>query len=144
MRMIFFFDKSCRKCGGETILRPFSIKSKLRISLDQQSKVLYSWFLLYAKLRSIEIYWKLSCRPLDFISYKAFLKNKKRSRTSFFDPFSAWFLKTNNFCIIFYYLTKFYCLVTFTSWDIGQYVCCSCLLTRLWRHKFQHQTYLSN
>ena len=42
--------------GGETISKPFSKKSKLSISLDQFSKVLYSWFLLYAKLRSIEIY----------------------------------------------------------------------------------------
>ena len=27
--------------------------------------------------------------------------------------------------VIFYYLTKFHCLITFTSCDIGQYVHCS-------------------
>ena len=48
-------EKSYIKCGGETIPRPFSKKSKLSISLDQKSKVLYSLFLLYSKLRTIEI-----------------------------------------------------------------------------------------
>ena len=39
-----FLEKSYTKCGGETIPRPFSEKSKLSISLDQQSKVLYNLF----------------------------------------------------------------------------------------------------
>ena len=30
-----FPEKSCPKCDGETIPRPFSKKSKLNISLDQ-------------------------------------------------------------------------------------------------------------
>ena len=34
MRNIFL-EKSCKKCGGETIPRPFSKKSKWSISLDQ-------------------------------------------------------------------------------------------------------------
>ena len=53
-----FLEKSCTKCSGESSRRPFSGKSKLRISLDQQSKVLYSLFLLYPKLRAkyIKIY----------------------------------------------------------------------------------------
>ena len=42
--------------SGETIYRPFSKKSKLSISLDQQSEVLYSLFLFYVNLRTIEIY----------------------------------------------------------------------------------------
>ena len=50
-----FLEKSYTKCGGETSPRPFSEKLKLGISLDQFSKVLYSLFLLYAKLRAIEI-----------------------------------------------------------------------------------------
>ena len=33
MRNIFF-EKSYKKCGGETIPRPFSKESKLSISLD--------------------------------------------------------------------------------------------------------------
>ena len=31
----FFLEKSYKKCGGETIPRPFSKKSKLSISQDQ-------------------------------------------------------------------------------------------------------------
>ena len=45
MRNIFL-EKSFTKCGGETIPGPFSKKSKLSVSLDQYSKVLYSLFLL--------------------------------------------------------------------------------------------------
>ena len=42
------------KCGRETIPRPFSKKSKLSISLDQYSEVLYILFSLFAKLRTTE------------------------------------------------------------------------------------------
>ena len=55
MRNIFR-KKSPTKCGGETSPRHFSGKLKLRISLDQEPKVLYSLFLLYAKLRAIEVH----------------------------------------------------------------------------------------
>ena len=43
-----------------------------------------------------------------------------------------------------YELTKFHCLNVFTSRDIGQYVYCNYLLTRLWCHKFWNFTYLFN
>ena len=49
-------EKSYTKCDGETSSRPFSEKLKLSISLDQESKVLYSLFLLYAMLSAIETY----------------------------------------------------------------------------------------
>ena len=45
------------------------------------------------------------------------------------------FSQKNASYIIFYQLTKFYCLIAFTSRDIGQYVFQNWLLTRLWRHK---------
>ena len=51
-----FLEKSYTKYGGETSPRPFSEKLKLRISLDQESEVLYSLLLLYGKLMAIEIY----------------------------------------------------------------------------------------
>ena len=51
-----FLEKSCAKCGGEASPRPFSEKLKLSISLDPQSKVLYSLLSLYGKLRAIKIY----------------------------------------------------------------------------------------
>ena len=47
---------------------PFLKKTKLSISMDQYSKVLFSLFLLYANQNIL----KLSCRPLAFTSYKAF------------------------------------------------------------------------
>ena len=47
MRNIFL-EKSYTKYGEETSPRPFSKTSKLSISLDQHSKVLYSLFLLYS------------------------------------------------------------------------------------------------
>ena len=50
-----FLEKSYAKYGGETIPRPFSKKSKLNISLDPGSKVLYIFFLLYAKPKPIDI-----------------------------------------------------------------------------------------
>ena len=50
------FEKLYRKCVGETIPRLFSKKSKLSISLNQNSKVLCSLFISYAELTAIEIY----------------------------------------------------------------------------------------
>ena len=51
-----FLEKPYTNYDGETISRPFSEKLKLSISLDQWYKVLYSLFLLYTKLRTIEIH----------------------------------------------------------------------------------------
>ena len=50
-----FVGKSYTKCAGEAIPRPLSKKSNLSISLDQQSKFLNSFFLLYANLGAIDI-----------------------------------------------------------------------------------------
>ena len=49
-----FLEKSCTKFDRETIPRTFSKKTKLSISLDQYSTVLYILFLLFAKLRTIK------------------------------------------------------------------------------------------
>ena len=51
-----FLEKSYKNCVGGTIPRPLSKKSKLSINVDQLPKVLYSLSLLYARLRTIEIY----------------------------------------------------------------------------------------
>ena len=42
-----FLEKSYTKYGEETSLIPFSEKLKLSIPLDQQSKVLYNFFIVY-------------------------------------------------------------------------------------------------
>ena len=49
-------EKLYTKCDGETIHKPFSTKSKLSMFLYKLSKVLCNLFLLYAKLRTMEIY----------------------------------------------------------------------------------------
>ena len=54
MRNIFL-KKSYTKSGGETILGLF-FKKSMSISLGQQSKILYSFFALYAKFGAIKIY----------------------------------------------------------------------------------------
>ena len=54
-----FLENSYTKCGGETIPRPFSEKTKLSISKDIETKL----------------------RLLAFTSHKAFSKNKKWSGT---------------------------------------------------------------
>ena len=55
MRNIFL-ETSYTKCGVETSPRHFSKISKLSISPDQQSKVLYRLILLYAMSGNIKIY----------------------------------------------------------------------------------------
>ena len=50
MRSIFL-EKSYIKCGEKTSPRPFSKKSKLIITLDKQSEVLYNLFLLYVQVK---------------------------------------------------------------------------------------------
>ena len=85
--------------------------------------IFYSYF---CQVDDYRRWLKLSCRPLAFTSNKAFLKNKKRSGTSLHASLSAWFWKKNISVVIFYYLTKFQCLVVFASWYIGQYVYCNC------------------
>ena len=55
MRNIFL-ENSYTKYGREAIPRPFSKKSKLSVSLDQWSEILYFLFIFYVKLWIIEIY----------------------------------------------------------------------------------------
>ena len=125
-----FLEKSHTKCGGETIPRLFSKKSKLSMSLNRYSKrqiYLYIYLFIYfvsivCQVEDYRKWLKLSCRPPGFTSYKGFLTNKKKSGTSFPASFSAWLLNI------------FQCLIAFTSWDIGQCVHYHCLVTRLWRH----------
>ena len=74
MRNIFF-KESCAKCGRETSSRPFLKKSKLSISLDQQSEVSYSLFLLYVQDENHqnrnETKVLSTAEACTFISYKA-------------------------------------------------------------------------
>ena len=116
-----FLTKSYTKCGGETILRPFFKISKLSISGSRVQSFIQFAFIV-CQVEGYRNILKLSLQTIAFTSYKAFLKNEKRSRTCLPASFSAWFLKRNISLVIIYYLSKFHCQVAFTSWDIGQYV----------------------
>ena len=140
----FFLEKSYTKCSGENIPYTLFWKTKIEKISGLIVKSLIQFVFIVCKAEDYRDILKLSCKLLAFIAYKAFLKNKKRSGTSFTASFSAYFLKKNNSLVMFHYLIKFHYLVAFTSWDIGQYVCCNWLLTRLWRQKSWNNTYLSN
>ena len=75
---------------------------------------------------------KLSCRPLLLPHIKLLQKQKKKAETRLPASFSVWFLNKNISLVVFYYLTKFYFLVVFASWDIGQYAYYNSLLIK-WR-----------
>ena len=49
-------EKSYTKCGGETIPRPFSKKSKLSIFLDRQLEILQICYYFMSKSRSTKIF----------------------------------------------------------------------------------------
>ena len=52
-----FLEKSCTKCVGEASSGPFHKKSKFSISLDQQSEMISSLFLLCVQ---VEVYQTIS------------------------------------------------------------------------------------
>ena len=80
-----------------------------------------------------KLYKILDCWCRDMLNFDSLEKCLNKFSTTF----CVWFSKKNIFHVIFYQLTKFHCLIAFTSWNIGQYVYCSCLLTRVWRHNFE-------
>ena len=75
MRNIFL-KKSYIKCDAETSPRPFSEKLKLSISLDQESKISCSLFLLYAKPKAIEICWNYAADYLHLPHIKLFFQKE--------------------------------------------------------------------
>ena len=82
-----FLEKSYTKCGGETIPRTFSEKSKLSIPFDQQFEVFYSLFLRKCQVESYRNILKLSKRPLAFTAYEAFLKHEESLKLFFLPQF---------------------------------------------------------
>ena len=124
----FFLEKSYTKCRRETSARRFSGKLKLSISLDQYSKVLYSLFLLYPKLKAIEIYWNSAADHLILLHIKHFLKIKRGlelvSLPYFLHSFSFYILLIHQ--------------VSFREILLGN-MYCNYFLTRLWRHEFWNE-----
>ena len=73
---IIFLEKSYTKCGGDTASRQFSKKSKLSISLDQQSKVLDILFVFI--VCQVEDYQNILKLQTTCFLTKLFQKTKKR------------------------------------------------------------------
>ena len=134
-----FLKKLYIKCGEGTSPKSFSEKSKLSTSFDLRickfvwKFVLFDFIVCSSQGCNIS---KLKCRPIAFTSYKACLKNKKRSGNSLPVSFFAWILNKTFLTFNSVNWPNFFCLITFTSWEFWKYVHCYCLFLRLWRHKF--------
>ena len=135
MRKIFL-EKLYTKCDEETSPGPFSKKSKLGISTRQQSKVLYSLFLLHVQVEGYRNVLKLSCGPLAFISYKTFLKKNKRSGTSLSVSFFTWFLKNYLYLTLYSVIWQKFIIWLPLLLEMLDNMCINCLLPRLRRQKF--------
>ena len=69
-----FLGKLCTKCGEDTILRPFSQKSTLSISLDQKLYTVRFYFMPSLRLsKYIEVKLQATC----FYFIKSFLREQK-------------------------------------------------------------------
>ena len=73
----FFFSKIIRSSGGKAYPRPISKKSKLSISVEQQSEILYSLFLFYFPVKVYQNILKLRCWLYDFAPFKTFYKTNR-------------------------------------------------------------------
>ena len=126
-----FLQKSCRKWGRETSSRPLFVFKKSFIRGKSKWSAASFWYNLIAFLLvyNKNKLWNFRLLIQRYVQFWFF---RKGSGNSFSTTFWEWFLKKNGSHVI----TKFYCLIPFTSWDIGQDVYCNYLLTRLWRHKF--------
>ena len=135
-----FVQKLCGKYGSETSSRPV-IFLNMRWKLVVCSLVPICFGNSQIAIQKSKLYKTLEYWFRDMLKV-AF--SEKRSGTSFSITFCVWFFKKNVSHVPFYYLTKFPCLIAFTSRDIGQYVYYICLLTSLWRHKVWNWSYLFN
>ena len=116
----------------------------MSISLDQLSNVLYSLFLLYAKNEDYQNILKLSCGPLFFTSYNAFLKKLRCLELASLPHFLMIFEK--KIFLILYSITR----PNFIVWwsllrEILSNMCIAIVFfTRLWHHEFWNQPCLSD
>ena len=128
-RGTFFLKNHTKNVVEKLFLEP-SLKIKIEPISGSTAQSFIQFVFIDCQVEDYRSILKLSCRTLAFVSYQASLNNKKRSGTSLPASFSAWCFKKNISLVIFFSLTKFYCLVVIISWDIGQYVYCIFLNTR--------------
>ena len=116
--------------------RSFSKKSKLSIYLFQQYESLYSFFLLYVQFEDCQELLKLRCCPLAFTKYTVFLEKQSGLELVLLPHFLYDIWRKIFFTLYSINWPNFIFLITFTSWDIEQYVYCNCLVPSWWCHKF--------
>ena len=95
MRNIFF-QKSYIKCAGDTSPSHFP-KNRNGAYLWINSLEIYKVYFYCMLSWGLSKYIEIKFRPLAFTSYKAFLKNKKRSRTSVCISFCALLFEEKHF-----------------------------------------------
>ena len=88
MRNIFL-EKSYTKFDGEIILRPSCVKIKIKHISGSIVLSFIQFVFIACQVEDYQNIVKLNCEPFDLISYRAFLKNRKRSGTSLPASFSA-------------------------------------------------------
>ena len=66
---------------------------------------------------------KLSCRPLPFTSYKAFLKNKNSCKTSLLASFSEWFFFKKIFLLLYSITWQIFIVWLFLLCGISSNMC---------------------
>ena len=69
-----FLEKSYLKCGGETISRSFSRKTKIEHGCRSIVESFIKFIFLACLVEGYQAILKPSCRPLTFTSYKALQK----------------------------------------------------------------------
>ena len=84
MRNIFL-EQSFPKCSEDTIPKKIKIEHISASIVESFMQFVFA----VCKVEGYQNILKLSCRPLAFTSYKAFLENKKRFGTSLLASFSV-------------------------------------------------------
>ena len=84
-----FLRKLYPKCGGQTNPRPFSEKCKIKHISGAIVLNLIQFVFIVCQVEGYGNILKLSCSPLVFTSYWAFLKNINRPGTGHPTSFSA-------------------------------------------------------
>ena len=131
-----FLERPYKKCGGKSYSLDSFLKRQNWAYMLISSLKFYTVCFYCIPIGGLSKYIETKLQTTCFYLILNFLKNKKRSGTSFSASFCTWFLEKNFYLVRFYEMTKFHFLVAFTSWDIGQCVYYNCLLARLWRIKF--------
>ena len=88
----YFLEKSGTKCFGEAIPRHFNSKNSKLAYLWINSLKCYKIYFFF-KVKDYKNILKPRWKALAFTSYKAFLRNTERSRTSLPTLFSSWLLR---------------------------------------------------